>query len=525
MNTRISQSNVMKVFNIIFLIVLENYISDCGMGFLGISLLVMSLLYTLFLGGIQTAVSKYVSIRNSKGLNCNAGNILKPVLTYVIVTGSAVVFLTLLCTAERAFFAPSMQVLSVIFLTDGITDAICGYQTGNSNAVIHKIACLLKAVLPIPVACILLSRFSGYGDRVSALLRNDSVTNAYMALAVSAAYLITSVLVLFVVLWLCVRMRQPRTEGRNIRSMDSKKMMYGGIFSSSFKNSLHQIFPLLSVVAAITVYHVLAMQSGADMQKVSTNTGLLFSKVFLPLTLIYLIFSEYTTREKYRLHMDYRKQDVKTALIRSQYMIKNSLFLLLPPALIFTFLADPLVKVFYTGQYIYSAKALHAAGFLILFAGVSLALQGIMKASGWDVLSIATQAAAFLVQMIFMVLLMKKNGADMFSVIYSLYVYFSVLIILDFMLLYRQIRFDLGDLLFKAAKYGMASIVVMILFIVLDKFVMMNVLLIILSMILGYLLYYLTLIALRGISRKDEQSLKRTLNYYPVAFLRSRLRL
>ena len=38
------------------------------------------------------------------------------------------------------------------------------------------------------------------------------------------------------------------------------------------------------------------------------------------------------------------------------------------------------------------------------------------------------------------------------------------------------------------------------------------------DMFFGYLLYYLTLLALKAISKKDEMALKRTLNYYPVAF-------
>ena len=108
---------------------------------------------------------------------------------------------------------------------------------------------------------------------------------------------------------------------------------------------------------------------------------------------------------------------------------------------------------------------------------------------------------------------------------YSFYVYFAVQLVLNFMFLYRSIRFDLMDILMKLGKYGAAAIVMMVLFIILDKFVMMNVLLMLLSMFFGYLLYYLTLLALKAINKKDEMALKRTLNYYPIAFLRSRLRL
>ena len=81
------------------------------------------------------------------------------------------------------------------------------------------------------------------------------------------------------------------------------------------------------------------------------------------------------------------------------------------------------------------------------------------------------------------------------------------------------------DILLKLGKYGASSIVMMVLFIILDKFIMMNVLLLLLSMFFGYLLYYLTLLALKGISKRDETSLKYTLNYYPVKFLKSRLRM
>jgi len=65
----------------------------------------------------------------------------------------------------------------------------------------------------------------------------------------------------------------------------------------------------------------------------------------------------------------------------------------------------------------------------------------------------------------------------------------------------------------------------MVLYMILERFVTMNLILVFLSFFLGYLLYYLTLLALHGISKKDEAALKRTLNYYPVHFLRSRLRL
>lgn len=532
MNTKVSISSIMKIVNILFLIVLENFIFDCGMGFFGTSFLLMSVFYTILFGGLQTGISKMVSIRNNKGLNSNASRILKPALIYVMVIG--ILFCTISFFAAEAFcvgmwrtsFPVSIiQVMFLIFLVNSVIDVICGYQNGNGNAVIMNIANLLRMILPIITVFFVLPVFSERGQKVSVLLQNASATSAYMALGVTCVYLITSLITLVAVILLSIRMRMPKQDGRNVRSMDSKRIMYGSIFASCMKISIHQIFPLLSIAVTGVIYLYTTGKYNIDVENTFTNIGILFAKLLLPAIFILSVFSEYITREKYRLHMDYKKGDPKTALLRSQYMIKNSFFMLLPPSIILTFLADPLVKVFFTGQYNYSAKILQAGGFLILLAGVVQTLNAIMKASDMEVPALGIQVLSFVVQILFLILTLNQSSGACMSIVYSFYVNFSVQLVLTFLYIYRTVRFDLMDILMKLGKYGAAAIVMMVLFIILDKFVMMNVLLMILSMVLGYLLYYLTLLALKAINKKDEMALKRTLNYYPVAFLRSRLRL
>lgn len=532
MNTKISISSIMKIVNILFLIVLENFILDCGMGFLGASFLLMAVIYAIFFGGLQPAISKMVSVRNNKGLNGNARRILKPAMIYVVIVGIVFVALSLLIAdsfCERIWKTPFptsvIQVMFLVLLINGIIDVICGYQNGNGNAVILNIANLLRMILPIPSVFFILPSFTKYGQKVSALLQNTMAASAYMALAVAFVYLIVSVIVLIAVLLLCIRMRMPHTESSNIRTLDSMRKTYGGILTSSFKISIHQLFPLLSLATALLIYLKTAGKHSIAVETVFNNGGILFAKILLPSAFVLSIFSEYITREKYRLHMDYKKGDPKTALLRSQYMIKNSFFMLLPPSVFLTFLADPFVKVFFTGQYNYSAKVLQAGGFLVVIAGVVHALNAIMKASDMELPALGIQVIAFVSQILFLLLSLSQSNVACMNVIYSFYVYFSIQLVLNFMYIYRTVRFDLMDILMKLGKYGAAAIMMMVLYIVLDKFVMMNVLLMLLSIVLGYLLYYLTLLALKAINKKDEIALKRTLNYYPVAFLRSRLRL
>ncbi len=532
MNTKISISSIMKIVNILFLIVLENFLLDCGMGFLGAAFLLMAVFYAIFFGGLQQGISKMVSIRNNKGLNGNASLILRPALLYVIIAGVAFSVISWLgsdvfCEKvwKTPFPASVIQVMFFILLLNGIIDVICGYQNGNGNAVILNIANFLRMILPIPTVFLVLPSFTKYGDKVSALLQNTMAASAYKALAIACVYLLVSVIVLIAVLLLCIRMRMPQTENRNIRTFDTKRMMYGGVLASSFKISIHQLFPLLSIAATLLIYLNSAGKHDIAVETIFNNSGILFAKILLPFAFVLSVFSEYIIKEKYRLHMDYKKGDPKTALLRSQYMIKNSFFMLLPPAVYLTFLADPFVKVFFTGQYNYSAKVLQSGGFLVLIAGVAYTLNAIMKASDMELPALGIQIIAFVAQILFLLLSFSQSNAACMNVIYSFYVYFSIQLVMNFMYLYRTIRFDLMDIAMKLGKYGAAAIAMMVLYIILDKFVMMNVLLMLLSIVLGYLLYYLTLLALKAINKKDEMALKRTLNYYPVAFLRSRLRL
>ena len=99
MNTKISISTITKIVNILFLIVLENFALDCGMGFFGASCLAIAILYTLLFNGLQSGISKIVSIRNNKGLNSNAKHILRPALIYVSVIGVNLTIIGLI-TAE-----------------------------------------------------------------------------------------------------------------------------------------------------------------------------------------------------------------------------------------------------------------------------------------------------------------------------------------------------------------------------------------------------------------------------------------
>ena len=151
MNSKLSLSTIVKIVNIIFLMILQNYILDCGMGIFGVSFLVFYFLYSVLYGSLQSGIAKMVSIRNQKGVGEHSKHIVKPALAYVVFSSMVVAVFVAFCLNGLAgkllgmvYPVPVIQILCVVMILAGVTDVLCGYHTGNGNGLVANIVDLLK---------------------------------------------------------------------------------------------------------------------------------------------------------------------------------------------------------------------------------------------------------------------------------------------------------------------------------------------------------------------------------------------
>lgn len=532
MNSKISIYSLMKIINIVFLVVLQNFVLDCGMGIFGVALLLYYVLYTVFFGSLQTGIAKMVNIRNAKGMNGNSQRIVKPALLYVAIVGIIHILVSFIVPEGISvkllgitYPIPVIQILSIVFLLAGITDVLCGYHTGNGDAYVTNIANLLKCILPIIFSFFILRSLSGYGSKVASLVKNSIAKDAYAAMGIATVYLTSTFVVFLVVVFFTIKNKLRSGGVKSVRGIDSRRSVAGGFVSVNAKLMLNNVFPVVSVLIPILFYINNAQKAGIAMADAYTNLGIVFTKILLPFMFVLLIFVEYIGKERHRVHIDYRKDEVKVMTMRSQYMIKNSFFMLIPPTMFFIFLSAPIANVLFAGQTTLSAKYLQTGGAILILAGLAIALNAILRAFDRTVISWGIQGISLFVQLLFLLVSYSKASGNSMMILYSGYIYYGIQVVVCLVLLLKVIRLDFLDILMKLGKYGVAGIIMMILFMILDKFITMNIFLLLLSLFFGYLLYYLSLLALHGISKKDEAALKRTLNYYPVHFLRSRLRL
>lgn len=532
MNAKISMGSLTKIVNIIYLIILENFIFDGGLGFFCVPVFLYYVIYTLFFSSLQTVITRMVSVRNNKGLNGNSKRVVKPALGYVLVVGviiSLLLYLFIHTVAVKVFGTtypiPVVMIFCVVLVFNGITDVLCGYHSGNGNDGIVRIIHVLKMVLPVLLSLILIQLFMDYGQKIEGLLKNDVVVHAYAAMGVACVYACTVILTTVVLFGLTLYTRKYTRVEKTVRGIDSRRSVMGGFTSVTLRIMLGKIFWILSLAGSVFAYLSSAKEIGFAVSDAFRNVGTMFARVLLPVLFVFILFSEYVSKEICRLRVDYNRDEVKQAVIRTQYMIKNTFFMLLPPTMIFVFLSGTVSKVFFNGNEVLASQYLKTGGFLLLLTGLAYVMGCIVSTFEKEKTVWLIQGISFIAQMVFLLIGLGNNNADSMIVLYSFYLFLCMQIVLLFVTAYTVVRMDLLDLLLKIGKYGVASIIMMVLFVILERAVSMNLLLAFLCMFLGYLLYYITLLALHALNKKDENALKRSLNYYPVHFLRTRLRL
>ena len=532
MKVNMSFSKITSVINIVFLIILENFAMDLGMGYFGISLLFMYLLYELLAGGVSSSIVKMVSARVGRDDTNGAARVFKAGLIYNLIVGGLVILFGFLfgnpifhALSGSSYFGPVLIVLSFVFLVDGFLNVMTAYYSGTKNDALNFLIRILKTVLPIPVSFLILKVVSGYGRDVAALLKNPAVENAYFAIGISFTYLLAFLIVFLVAVFIMLKNHELFSVSGHQYGMDSKFHMILNFMAVSVRYSIRNIITLLALTFSILLYMALSLRHSGSSAAAVTTAGILFTRVLLPFYLLATLFSEYCGRERNRLHMDFLKGENRIACTRCQHMIKNTFFLFLPVAVACTFLSEPIVKVFYTGKYSASSVLLKKSGFLILCVGLCMTVIYILKGLTKERTALSLQFAGLAAQMISMFFLYRHFDGKAECIIFSFYIYYLVQIIPGFAIIFHEVRMNLLELLIKIGKYLLAALITTVLYVVLDRFIMMNVFLMILTFVMGYLVYYLTVIAVRGISKTDVQALKNTLAYLPVSFLTSRLHL
>lgn len=517
---------IKRIIFLIFLLVAGYLTGETGTGLLLAGFSVFSLIFVLLFGGIEDTVYKMVTVRKNKGFDSQAAKIFHFGLSYALVLGALVAVIMWfgsLKLSELVFGYPIMQSIlgffGILFLLLGLYSVLRGYTKACGYEGILFITDIVESIILIVGGVFITRFFSAYGTKVAAVLKDDIYTNLNGTIGVMITLCISvfvSSLIMLVVILLYAGGRIVDTG----RAVNVKKNFKRSFIKTCVLSRAENIFTVLAYFVAILMYVRKSHSLDLNAAPVFAEVGLVIYKLFVFVFVIIVPYMAYSNREKRKVKNDVAKEEHKTVRMRSLYYIKNTMFMILPATATMITLAKPIVGVFCSGLMNEGVVILRKGGILILLIALSICFKNILKGVGQELLFYAGQGISFVTMLVFLYSSLNVN-TDISYVVLALVIYYLALDVITGFLAIRTVGLNIYDLGIRVGKPIGAVLLLVLIEAMIDKFMILSWPLFILTVAVGYVVYFVACGFLGCITIKDVNSLKGTITYYP-AFITER---
>lgn len=517
---------IKRIIFLIFLLVAGYLTGDTGTGLLLAGFSVFSLIFVLLFGGIEDTVYKMVTVRKNKGFDNQAAKIFHFGLSYALVLGTlaaVIMWFGSLKLSELVFGYPIMQSIlgffGILFLLLGLYSVLRGYTKACGYEGILFITDIVESIILIVGGVFITRFFSAYGTKVAAVLKDDIYTNLNGTIGVMITLCISvfvSSLIMLVVILLYAGGRIVDTG----RAVNVKKNFKRSFIKTCVLSRAENIFTVLAYFVAILMYVRKSHSLDLNAAPVFAEVGLVIYKLFVFVFVIIVPYMAYSNREKRKVKNDVAKEEHKTVRMRSLYYIKNTMFMILPATATMITLAKPIVGVFCSGLMNEGVVILRKGGILILLIALSICFKNILKGVGQELLFYAGQGISFVTMLVFLYSSLNVN-TDISYVVLALVIYYLALDVITGFLAIRMVGLNIYDLGIRVGKPIGAVLLLVLIEAMIDKFMILSWPLFILTVAVGYVVYFVACGFLGCITIKDVNSLKGTITYYP-AFITER---
>ncbi len=517
---------ITRICNLIFWMITLYLTGDLGMGLYYIGFILFEVLMITFGGGLKQAIARMVAVRNSKGMHYNSMLIFRYGLFYSLIIGAVIGFI--LWSLSGTIFSlligytipqSVLSVLGVYYFLNMIKGCLNGYYQGRGDTAICVVAELIQSLCLVGLSPILIINMYSYGLKVSGLLKDPIYANLNGAIgAVMTQCIAAFVSMLALIIGDRIAGKVYRYDYNSVKGVDNRRNITITFLKSSVINIAEKLSPVLTVFTVLAIYFKRAFTYDISVEEVLARVGVFFGKYLIVPAFFMIFFAEYSDRECKKLRRDYAAEEHKLVRSRVSYMLRNSVLILLPITLLVIILADPIVRIFFGGNMTLGASLLKQGGIVLLFIGISYLCKGILSAIKLVRYSYISSLICFGVSVLFAVITAGNEGNIIMPVIALIAGYLSQTVFLIF-IINMMVGLDLIDMGIRVLRICIACLVFSGLLAIMDHFIVMNVIFLLISIIIAYPAYFVTLAVLKGVTARDINSLKGTLIYYPLLFI------
>ena len=514
-----------KFIFIIIWMLIGYFAGDSGMGFFFCAFIIYQFLFLIFLSAINDTIARLVSVRKTNGFHDNA----QKVFYFGVFTsiGIGILIGIILGIAGDnimkglyGYSIPSsiLSFFGLYFFITSIKNCLSGYSKGLGYGRYVIYSDIAQYILLLILTPILVKNMCGYGIKVAKLLKNSLFANLDGAIGAVIAQCIalTVATIIIIVLTLIIHSSAPIDSA--VRGINNKRTFVKAYITTTFDNIIDRMGIILAILTITIMYIKAGAGYQSDTRELFSSLGVFAGKYLVVIGAPFVIFIEYVDKEKRRIRYEYNHDEHKNIRLRAGNLLKNTIYIMLPLAFYVIILAKPIAYIFFAGKMSIGATLLRKGGIVILFAAVSYTCRALLRAVDLDLYAAISIIAGYVGLFIFM-LTSIASGLNINFVVYSLIVFYFLQMLTSAFFVYRMLDVYIVDIGIKALKVIIATFCMIIVLAIVDKFLELNLITLLLLTLVGYVVYYILVGILRGVSDKDLPSLSGTLAYYPTYIL------
>ncbi|MBE5871602.1 MAG: polysaccharide biosynthesis protein [Lachnospiraceae bacterium] len=386
-----------------------------------------TILYILCSLAISKVLARMVNARQTRKQYRNRIRLFRYVLLRVsilsIFFGIIVFFLAdrigraLLGNANSAL---TLQCLGLALIPTALFAVLGYYFNGMGFKIPYCIAQIIEQLVNLAVTLLAANLLFGYGNKVSALLVDDTRKNAFGAAAGAIGVFAGSVFGILFLLLIMTLLRQIFAGDRREDATRAKES-FGEIARNAEYLGLKTMLPLLFTSLAVFLNQLLYFKfSKGDPAVLASEYGIYYAQVriwvFFPILFAAMLENTLSGQLKRVL----KKEDYQYANDRIGKSLKELMNLLIPSAVFVFVCAKPLIRLFYKGNTDLAVSLLKVSAVLIILNGISSVFTAVLRSLEKDWILAGMQAAACIVEVLSFGLIFIGSDRPVMGLVYAM---------------------------------------------------------------------------------------------------------
>lgn len=515
---------------IIFFIICERMLGCAGSGIILLSISIYCILFIILLGSVMTTLSKMVMARIRKGFFDSAKRVFGYCLIYTLFASilGFVILVFFPAKLSRFFYGDSsiemiLTCLGILFLIDSFVRTIRGYYLGCETSIIYIIAVVVKNVSLLIGCPIFVNIFSGIGTKAANLHKNDFLIGVYGAVGGVVAICVADLLMLLIlVAGLKVVLHSDSFSFNEVRTKDGFSAFLKSFITPSFNVFKENIFPAITIFVALCFYCRISFSNGESVNNVYANAGAIVVPGLVSIVFVFLLFKDYVEEYRKKIRISFSKEAENRNAVVSSFnsVFMSGMVLIFPAAFTIIVYAGNISQYIMGCDNSFSKGIMIWAGVIVLFKGIDIVFAKCLDAVRSDSVVFLGRIIGFVCALLLLIVA-SKSGAKISMVMTALTIDIIVASIIHGYFAFMRIGIYINDIIAKLIKVSACIIAMVIIDLILARFFAKNILFLIISIIVGYIVYLVPLVIIRGVTQKDISKLSGTLMFYPLSLLNS----